>query len=73
MPSDASESPAPTSTQQRRPTWLPPLRHDEVFYLGYGSNMSPQVLTGRRRVRPQQSMPCYVPGYMLSFAVTGTA
>jgi hypothetical protein len=50
---------------------LQPLRLDEVWYLGYGSNMNPQVLTGRRRVRPRQSVPCYVPGYHLSFGVQG--
>lgn len=57
--------------RQRQPFWLQPLRFGEVWYLGYGSNMNPQVLTGRRRVRPQQSMPCYVPGYTLSFGVQG--
>jgi hypothetical protein len=57
--------------RQRQPIWLQPLRFDDVWYLGYGSNMNPQVLTGRRRVRPQQSMPCYVPGYTLSFGVQG--
>jgi hypothetical protein len=59
------------SKRQRQPIWLQPLKFDEVWYLGYGSNMNPQVLTGRRRVRPQQSMPCYVPGYTLSFGVQG--
>jgi hypothetical protein len=56
---------------QRKAIWMAPLRDDEVWYLAYGSNMSPSVLTGRRRVRPEQSMPCYVPGYALSFAVQG--
>lgn len=56
---------------QRKAIWMAPLRHDEVWYLAYGSNMSPSVLTGRRRVRPEQSLPCYVPGYTLSFAVQG--
>jgi hypothetical protein len=42
-----------------------------VWHLSYGSNMSPQVLSGRRRVWPQQSLPCYVPGYTLSFGVCG--
>lgn len=51
--------------------WLPPLRSDEVWYLAYGSNMSPQVLKGRRRVQPQQSLPCYVPGFELSFGMRG--
>jgi hypothetical protein len=56
---------------QRKTIWMVPLRDDEVWYLAYGSNMSPSVLTGRRRVRPEQSLPCYVPGYTLSFAVQG--
>lgn len=56
---------------QQPPVWLQPLRSDEVWYLAYGSNMNPQVLTGRRRVRPQQSLPCCVPGFTLSFGVQG--
>lgn len=50
---------------------LQPLRDDEVYYLAYGSNMSPQVLSGRRRVRPHRSVPCYCPGYTLAFGVQG--
>jgi hypothetical protein len=65
-------SPSTRNTSCKRRSWLlQPLRLDEVWYLGYGSNMSPQVLTGRRRVRPRQSIPCYVPGYHLSFGVQG--
>jgi hypothetical protein len=49
----------------------PQLQADEVLYFAYGSNMNPQVLTGRRFVRPKESLPCAVPGYRLSFAVQG--
>lgn len=65
----ATNSTASTSSHIRRRSgpqvWLQPLRDDEVFYLAYGSNMSPQVLSGRRRVRPHSSVPCYCPGKFL--------
>eukprot|EP00879_Flechtneria_rotunda_P010973 GHRR01011466.1.p1 GENE.GHRR01011466.1~~GHRR01011466.1.p1 ORF type:complete len:352 (+),score=125.71 GHRR01011466.1:318-1373(+) len=50
---------------------LEPLKSDEVFYFAFGSNMNPKVLISRRRVKPRQSLPCSVPGYMLSFGVQG--
>lgn len=69
--SSSGRSSHDSSSHNRRSLRLQPLRLDEVWYLGYGSNMNPQVLTGRRRVRPRQSVPCYVPGYHLSFGVQG--
>lgn len=48
-----------------------PATADEVFYFAYGSNMAPAVLTGRRRVRPRQSLPCSVPSHELTFDVYG--
>ena len=42
-----------------------------VWYLAYGSNMNPSVLTGRRRVQPVESFPCRVPAYKLDSYVRG--
>lgn len=50
---------------------LAPLRPDEVWYFAYGSNMNTKTLTGRRMVRPRQSVPCMVPDHTLSFGVLG--
>lgn len=47
------------------------LKPDEVWYFAYGSNMNPEVLTNRRRVRPRQSVPCRVPDHLLSFSMLG--
>ncbi len=55
------EPPRPfTQTLNRRPT----TRAD-------GSNMSPAVLTGRRRVTPRLSLPAAVPALRLSFGMLG--
>ncbi|KAI9149777.1 hypothetical protein H9P43_009956 [Blastocladiella emersonii ATCC 22665] len=42
-----------------------------LWYLGYGSNMNPKVLTGRRKVHPVESAPVRVPGYKLTFDCRG--
>ncbi|KAF9919398.1 hypothetical protein BX616_000009 [Lobosporangium transversale] len=42
-----------------------------VWYLAYGSNMEPKVLTGRRKIKPIESVPVIVPGYWLSFDIGG--
>ncbi|ORZ39220.1 hypothetical protein BCR44DRAFT_41213 [Catenaria anguillulae PL171] len=42
-----------------------------VWYLGYGSNMNPDVLTGRRRVRPARAVAVSAPGYKLTFQCPG--
>ncbi|KAG9301216.1 hypothetical protein G9A89_012599 [Geosiphon pyriformis] len=42
-----------------------------VWYLGYGSNMSSNTFTGRRKVYPSLSFPCFVPSYFLSFDIGG--
>ncbi|KAI8811777.1 hypothetical protein BJ742DRAFT_795458 [Cladochytrium replicatum] len=42
-----------------------------VYYLAYGSNMTSKVLTGRRKVRPVESFPVTVPGYLLAFSIIG--
>eukprot|EP00983_Pelagomonas_calceolata_P045312 1139671-Pelagomonas_calceolata.AAC.1 len=39
----------------------------EVWYLAFGSNMSPKVLTGRRNVKPMSSLTCTVPGNFLAY------
>ncbi|KAI9216237.1 hypothetical protein BC828DRAFT_393935 [Blastocladiella britannica] len=44
---------------------------DRIWYLGYGSNMNPKVLTGRRDVHPQLAVPVVVPGYALTFHCPG--
>ncbi|KAJ1876667.1 hypothetical protein H4R99_007919 [Coemansia sp. RSA 1722] len=44
---------------------------DMVWYLGYGSNMSSEVLSGRRQVFPVKSLPVVVPGYQLTFDMAG--
>ncbi|KAI9506143.1 hypothetical protein BX070DRAFT_232298 [Coemansia spiralis] len=48
-------------------------RHEEekVWYLGYGSNMSSKVLSGRRQVFPVESLPVVVKGYQLTFDMAG--
>lgn len=43
----------------------------KIWYLSYGSNMNPLVLSNRRRVYPSQSLPCTVPGYELNFYCQG--
>lgn len=47
------------------------LEGDELWYLSYGSNMSPTVLLKRRKVFPERSLPCTVPGYTLKFNIIG--
>ncbi|KAK9768765.1 hypothetical protein K7432_000367 [Basidiobolus ranarum] len=42
-----------------------------VWYLAYGANMSKDVLTGRRQVKPIRSVPVRVPGYYLAFDLPG--
>ncbi|KAJ2451272.1 hypothetical protein EV183_003726 [Coemansia sp. RSA 2336] len=42
-----------------------------VWYLGYGSNMSSKVLSGRRNVHPVKAQPVIVPGYELTFDMAG--
>jgi hypothetical protein len=39
--------------------------------LSFGSNMSSETLTGRRRVVPRRSLPAVVPGHALSFDMLG--
>ncbi|KAG0236086.1 hypothetical protein BGW41_000560 [Actinomortierella wolfii] len=50
---------------------LPADCNDTVWYLAYGSNMDPKVLTGRRQVKPIESIPVKVPDYWLSFDIAG--
>ncbi|KAJ2617580.1 hypothetical protein EV177_000495 [Coemansia sp. RSA 1804] len=42
-----------------------------LWYLGYGSNMSSKVLSGRRQVFPKESCPVVVEGYQLTFDMAG--
>ncbi|KAJ2488686.1 hypothetical protein IWW37_004590 [Coemansia sp. RSA 2050] len=42
-----------------------------VWYLGYGSNMSSKVLSGRRQVFPVESCPVTVHDYQLTFDMAG--
>jgi len=42
-----------------------------LWYFSFGSNMDPDVLTKRRNVRPKQSHPCQVVGYVLTFSHLG--
>jgi hypothetical protein len=44
---------------------------EKIWYLSYGSNMNPVVLSERRKVYPIQSLPCTVPGYELNFNYRG--
>ncbi|KAF9958224.1 hypothetical protein BGZ72_000687 [Mortierella alpina] len=59
MPSKDTAPTAPTAPQ------------DSVWYLAYGSNMDPKVLTGRRKIQPLDSRPVIVPDYWLSFDING--
>ncbi|TPX33240.1 hypothetical protein SmJEL517_g03866 [Synchytrium microbalum] len=42
-----------------------------VQYLGYGSNMSPKVLTGRRGIKPTESVAVFAEAYVLVFDMRG--
>ncbi|PIA16624.1 hypothetical protein COEREDRAFT_80995 [Coemansia reversa NRRL 1564] len=44
---------------------------DMLYYLGYGSNMSSKVLSGRRHVYPVKSLPVTVSNYQLTFEMEG--
>lgn len=44
---------------------------NRIWYLAYGSNMNPLVLSKRRKIFPTESLPCYVPGYVLNFDCKG--
>ena len=46
---------------------LPPT----VWNFAYGSNMSPAVLTGRRKITPLRSVRCVLHGYQLCFNLAG--
>ncbi|KAG0047830.1 hypothetical protein BGZ83_007207, partial [Gryganskiella cystojenkinii] len=46
-------------------------KSETIWYLGYGSNMDPKVLTGRRKIQPLESRAVTVPGYWLSFDIGG--
>ena len=48
-----------------------PAAPGSVLYLSYGSNLDPNVLSGRRKIKPLESKPVIVPGYWLSFDIGG--
>ncbi|KAG0361548.1 hypothetical protein BG005_007967 [Podila minutissima] len=48
-----------------------PNDEDTLWYLAYGSNMDPKVLTDRRKITPLESLPVIVPEYWLSFDIGG--
>jgi len=43
---------------------------DKVWYFAFGSNMNPKILSGRRKIYPTKSLPCYLPGWYLNFNTT---
>lgn len=45
----------------------------DVLYFAYGSNMSPTVMSGRRRVLPKVSKAAVLEGYTLSFRLPVSA
>lgn len=53
------------TTTQQSPT------RDTIWYLAYGSNMDPKVFSGRRKIRPIESLVVTVPNYWLSFDIGG--
>jgi hypothetical protein len=69
--SSSSSTSTSTSTSAARTPPLPQPRPDEVLYFAYGSNMSPSVLTGRRKVRPRASAPCELRDWSLCFNMLG--
>ncbi|KAF9429029.1 hypothetical protein BGZ76_001950 [Entomortierella beljakovae] len=44
---------------------------ETIWYLAYGSNMDPKILTGWRKIQPIESKLVVVPGYWLSFDFNG--
>ncbi|KAF9122749.1 hypothetical protein BGW39_009531 [Mortierella sp. 14UC] len=51
------------------PTSTPP--PETIWYLAYGSNMSPKVLTESRKIHPLETKRVRVPGYWLSMDLGG--
>ncbi|KAL9655760.1 hypothetical protein ABK040_004987 [Willaertia magna] len=46
-------------------------QQSDVYYFAFGANMATRVLTGRRKVHPKESHPCYVNNFELSFCMKG--
>ena len=44
---------------------------DYVYNFAYGSNMSPRVLSGRRKIHPKESIPGVLEGWQLTFDLRG--
>ena len=42
-----------------------------IWYFSYGSNMSEEVFAKRRQITAQQSKPCTIPNYILSYQLNG--
>ncbi|KAF9904134.1 hypothetical protein EC991_003011 [Linnemannia zychae] len=56
---------APTTTTTTTAT------PETIWYLAYGSNMDPKVFSGRRKIKPLESLVVTVPNYWLSFDIGG--
>ncbi|KAG0201225.1 hypothetical protein BGX28_005903 [Mortierella sp. GBA30] len=56
---------------EKKPTHTKESDAETLWYLAYGSNMDPRVLTGRRKIQPLESKTVVVPEYWLSFDVGG--
>lgn len=70
LPASPAASSAPPAAPSAPPA-PPPPPAPYVWYFAYGSNMSPQVLGGRRQVWPLRSIACRLPGHALNFASLG--
>ncbi|KAK5797224.1 hypothetical protein F5H01DRAFT_358879 [Linnemannia elongata] len=61
-----------TTTTTSSTTTTPPISSEEtIWYLAYGSNMCPTILTDSRKITPLETKQVCVPDYWLSFDLGG--
>ena len=59
-----------SSASEREPLF-PTEYPDFVYNFAYGSNMSPRILSGRRKIEPVESIPGVLEGWQLTFDLRG--
>ncbi|KAK3811392.1 MAG: hypothetical protein JOS17DRAFT_496802 [Linnemannia elongata] len=69
--SSSSSSPSPTSTTSSTTTMSSISSEETIWYLAYGSNMCPTILTDSRKITPLETKQVRVPDYWLSFDLGG--
>ncbi|UJR10557.1 hypothetical protein I4U23_014757 [Adineta vaga] len=60
-----------TSDQSSIESLFPTHYPEHVYNFAYGSNMCPKVLSGRRKIRPLESIPGVLEGWQLTFDLRG--